>query len=267
MGEQVQIQTQQPQVVYQACCGNFGKILPENRRKTCYGIGVTMLITGIVSFIVGIVGIFTTAYSYYSHGHYIYIRNATVFVGADIWAGVFYILCGIFAIASHKNRANSHLMNSYFAFAIISFILSIPHFIVSLAYMVSNRFGLYIGGTIWFNIVSIILSVSGFILSLTSVVILGNGIYCNNTTATNVTTVHYQTGPSQVVAFQQYPTQYPNQPVIAFQQAPVYVQTPQAGQVALNYNQTDIGATSKTQLPPLYDKLPNVGEKQMNPGN
>lgn len=93
MVSEVQQTQNQPAVVYQhtGCCGNFVKNLPEKYRKACYAMGIILLLNGVASLIVGIVGFFTTshrAYNYQYH-YYYYFMNPTVHNGANIWSGIF----------------------------------------------------------------------------------------------------------------------------------------------------------------------------------
>ena len=80
-------------VAYQTCCGPFPKILVDKPRSSAFTVGVIMLCTGIVSFIIGIVGIFAGVHHvqvYYDGHHYQYIHriNPTAWFGANIWAGI-----------------------------------------------------------------------------------------------------------------------------------------------------------------------------------
>ncbi|RDD39335.1 hypothetical protein TrispH2_008321 [Trichoplax sp. H2] len=266
------IQVQAPSVNYTGttCCGPFRKVLVGRSRSTAYGIGIAILITGLVSLITGIVGFFVNGSWVYFYGRYRYIINPTPYIGANIWAGIFYILTGIFGIASSKNQTNPHLLNSYFAFAIISLILAIPHFGVSLGILV--QFIHVLGRTIWFNSVALILSIIAFSLSLSSLVILGNNVYCNQCKSTTVSAVHYQ-GANQVVTIQQYPAQHPApyavhysaQPVMTFQPTvPVYVPNSTTGQYAAAANRTAINNPEKSQLP-SYSNLPDLQSSANQP--
>lgn len=90
---QTHIHHVQPAVTYQTCCGPYPKILEGKSRSAAHGIGIAILLVGIVSFIVGIVGFFTNTYVYsYYNGHsytYRYAINYTVYIGANIWCGIF----------------------------------------------------------------------------------------------------------------------------------------------------------------------------------
>ena len=103
MVSEIQQVQNQPTAAYRHtnCCGNFVKILPENYRKPCFAVGIILLLNGAISLIIGIVGFFTTSqYVYHYQSNYaFYYHNATVFTGANIWAGIF---VSALTMLSHK---------------------------------------------------------------------------------------------------------------------------------------------------------------------
>ncbi|EDV20472.1 expressed hypothetical protein [Trichoplax adhaerens] len=254
---------QTQQVVYQTCCSPIGKTLTPKMQTVATAIGITMLINGIISLTVGIVGFFTTSsyYNFYHPLHSVARRtsiiyhyyNLAVYIGPNIWVGIPYILCGIFGIVSQKNRINHHLVNSFFAFSIISFILSIFHFGISLGTM----FDYHARYSIWFNIVSILTSIAGFSLALTCIIILGHHIYCGPSHNHNAITVYYQGAAAQPVTIQQYPGQiatgYPaGQPVymqaVAMPQTSMTTKVP-IDQVAQPPQYANFQPSTTTQIP------------------
>lgn len=81
---------QQPQVVHHSCCGPFAKELPHRVRSVVFGIGISALITGLISLTIGIVGLFaTSSYHHNTDGTYIHLYNISAFIGPNIWAGIF----------------------------------------------------------------------------------------------------------------------------------------------------------------------------------
>lgn len=65
-------------------------------------------------------------------------------------------------------------MNAFYAFAIMSLILSVAHFFISLGTIFS--YGAVM--TVWFNIISMILAITAFSFALAFVIILSREIFC-----------------------------------------------------------------------------------------
>ncbi|RDD39336.1 hypothetical protein TrispH2_008326 [Trichoplax sp. H2] len=197
---------QQPQVMYQdqvvttSCCIPSKKSLPFKLQPAQFGLGILLVLIGLTSLLVGIIGFFTNSYLYtyqgISYNSTYYIYNMTPWIGADIWAGVFYLLGGIFALTTRKKENSIHLINCFYAFCIISIILSVPHIGVSFGFIFS--YGTY--HSIWFNIVSLGLGVIGFAVSLACIVLLSKEIYCE-ASPKDFNSAQYQ-ATNQVVAIQ-----------------------------------------------------------------
>ncbi|EDV20474.1 uncharacterized protein TRIADDRAFT_61181 [Trichoplax adhaerens] len=225
------IPVQQPQIIHK-----------QNKAPSGTGLGIFLSLSGLASVIFGTVGIFKAnyrGYSFHSHTYYTYY-NPTSWYAGDIWGGLFYFICGILAAVTYKKQNDVHQMNTFYAFSIMSFILSLPHFGLSLGFMF-NYGARY---TEWFNIVSMIFALIGFSCSLTFIILLSKEIYCKPTPP-GAYTVQFQ-GKSQVLTVQQYPNQqypnqqYPNQPVIMqYQPAqPTYTQVAPVGGYTVAPTQT-----------------------------
>ncbi|EDV20475.1 uncharacterized protein TRIADDRAFT_61182 [Trichoplax adhaerens] len=188
---------------YQRYYNNF--LLPLHLRPTSLGIGITISVIGFVSIILGGIG-------YGFHG---YCYNPSVVIALDIWVGISYCICGIFAATIHFHKDNHHLMNSYYAFVIISLFFSILQFGISLASMFAHSAHyLY-----WHNIASMFLGVVVFSLALAMMIILSRTIYCRPAESGNI--------QNQTVIFQPYPIQTEN---IDPPAASIYAQPSQNGQ-------------------------------------
>ncbi|RDD39319.1 hypothetical protein TrispH2_008328 [Trichoplax sp. H2] len=87
-------QSQMPQVISYlpaenpGYCIPHGKSLPSNFRPAQFGLAIVLMICGLASMVLGIVGIFTTTVPDSHLQGYVY-HNPTTWVGADIWAGFF----------------------------------------------------------------------------------------------------------------------------------------------------------------------------------
>ncbi|EDV20473.1 uncharacterized protein TRIADDRAFT_61180 [Trichoplax adhaerens] len=242
---------QQPQITYEtqrvstSCCIPREKALSEELRPAQLGLGVTLLVTGLVSLILEIVGFFTTytVHTYSGNGYnYTYlIYNPTTFFACGIWAGLFYLLAGIFAIANHKKQkaASIHLMNSLYAFSILGFVSSIGHVGISFGYLIGRS----TLPSIWFNIVSLALAVTGSATTLTFLVILSRELYCKSYPG-GAHSAHYQSA-THVITMQQYPNQ---QVPIQYQPAQAtYTQAIQPGPYTAVPNQISTNQSEPTK--------------------
>ncbi|RDD39313.1 hypothetical protein TrispH2_008319 [Trichoplax sp. H2] len=208
----------QSRITYQPCRAPFAKELPHRVRSVVFGIGVSTFITGLISLTIGIVGLFaTSSYHHNNDGTYIHLYNMSAFIGPNIWAGIFYVLTGIFAISTYKNCFNRYLAHTFFILSIISFLLSLAHCGISFGTMLNAN----AIASVWFNAVSILLSALAFSFSLASIIILSNSIYCKPTLA-RMSPAHHQGDSNQVPTIQHIP----NQLVLAQQPLqPLYVHT------------------------------------------
>ncbi|EDV20396.1 uncharacterized protein TRIADDRAFT_61177 [Trichoplax adhaerens] len=235
-----------PYIINQGYGGSVSRVLPQSIQIRIRTVGLFMLILGLLSLILGVIGFFLDGYTIYDDTpSFSIICNvrAYVYLGTNIWCGFIYALSGVFSLLSNQFRDNAHLMNTFYAFSIISFIMSLAHFGLSFGLMFHD--GQHC--ILWYNAVSMLISIGSFALSLVVMIVLGHQIYCRSNLR-NAISVHYMTG-HQLVAF--------GQPVpmgVAYSAGqPVYVQTTPNLQYTTEMNRAAIFPPQ--QPPPQYDQL------------
>ncbi|EDV26181.1 uncharacterized protein TRIADDRAFT_56020 [Trichoplax adhaerens] len=193
--------------------------IPPHVRRSAFGLAIALLILGIISIIFGGIS-------------FIFSRSFVTLIGANIWVGLIYTIAGSLAIAHHQVPTNVSLLHSFYAFSIIAFIFSLPHFGISVASLVYSYYVFIPSG-----IISTCLSISGFSLTLAFIVILSKYIYCVNPGATV---------PGRVYTnFTSDPVQPAGMPYVASQQIPANpIQQTQVGSPVIYPGGTTMPSTA-----------------------
>ncbi|RDD44538.1 hypothetical protein TrispH2_004387 [Trichoplax sp. H2] len=204
--------------------------IPPHVRRSTFGLAIALLILGIISIIFGGIS-------------FIFSRSFVTVIGANIWVGLIYTIAGSLAIAHHQVPTNVSLyavpyillyqqLHSFYAFSIIAFIFSLPHFGISVASLVYSYYVFIPSG-----IISTCLSISGFSFTLAFIVILSKYIYCVNPGATV---------PGRVYTnFTSDPVQPAGMPYVASQQIPANpIQQTQVGSPVIYPGGTTMPSTA-----------------------